>query len=132
MTTTLAKRLTVLNSCGIYARPGALLVNTIQKVAPNTTVTIRSDEYVGNGKSIINWFCLDGLCGKQVLVEARGPEAREVLEAIPLLFNQGFRSKEPCLPIPPTHSEIIELQDPEPSPPGKPPNAEEKGEGSVR
>lgn len=122
MTTTLAKRLTVLNSHGIYARPGALLVKTILKIAPNTTVTISNGEYVGNGKSIMAWLCLEGNNGKQLLVEARGPEAREVLEALTNLFNCGFMSGEACLPIPPTHSETIELPDPEPASPGEPPN----------
>ena len=121
MTTTLAKRLTVLNSHGIYARPGALLVKTILKIATNTTVTISNGEYVGNGKSIMAWLCLEGNNGKQLLVEARGPEAREVLEAITNLFNCGFMSGETCLPVPSAHSELIELQDPEFPPASKPP-----------
>ena len=122
MTTTLAKRLTVLNSYGIYCRPAALLVKTIWKIAPNTTVTISHGEYVGKGTSVMDWLCLEGTNGKQLLVEARGPEARDVLEAITNLFNQGFMSGEPCLPIPPAHSETIESPDPEPAPPDEPPN----------
>lgn len=122
MSTTLAKRLTVLNSYGIYCRPAALLVKTIWQIAPNTTVTISNGEYVGKGTSVMDWLCIEGNRGKKLLVEARGPEAREVLEAITNLFNQGFMSGEPCLPIPPAHSETIELPDPESAPPGEPPN----------
>lgn len=129
MSTTLARRLTVLNSHGIYCRPAALLVKTVWKIAPNTTVTISSGEYVGNAMSIMDWLCLEGNNGKQLRVEARGPEARDVLEAIAQLFNQGFMSGEPCLPIPPAHSETIELPDPDPAPPGDPPKDDRRACG---
>lgn len=117
MTTTLAKRLTVLNRNGIYCRPAALLVKTIWKTAPNTTVKISHGAQVGNGMSVMAWLTLEGIQGRPLHVEDCGPEAREVLEAITNLFNQGFMSGETCLPIPPAHSETIELPDPEPARP---------------
>ena len=122
MSHNLARHLTVLNSHGIYCRPAALLIKTIWKIAPNTAITISNGEYVGKGTSVMDWLCIEGNCGKKLLVEARGPEAWDVLEAITQLFNQGFMSGETCLPIPPAHSETIELPDPEPASPGEPPN----------
>lgn len=118
MTTTLAKRLTVLNSHGIYCRPAALLVKAARQIGPHTDVTVKYGAGFADGWSVMAWLTIEGIQGRQLLVEARGPEAREVLEALANLFNCGFMSGEACLPIPPTHSETIELPDPEPASPG--------------
>lgn len=105
----LARKLTILNQFGIYCRSSALMVRTMQAHGPNTQVSITRGDLTVNGKSIMGLLTLEGCRGCELLVEARGPEARAVLEAITELVNAGFLSGEPYLPIPPSHSEFIDL-----------------------
>ncbi|MFH0953771.1 MAG: HPr family phosphocarrier protein [Verrucomicrobiota bacterium] len=105
----LARKLTILNKYGIYARSSALLVKTAAKAGPNTEVTVTCEGTTVSCKSIMGLLTIEGYQGRELLVEARGPEARAVLEAITELVNLGFLSGEPCLPIPPSHSEFVDL-----------------------
>ena len=82
MSMAVARRLTVLNKYGIYARSAALIVRTVQKKGPNTAVTFTKDDCTINGGSILALLTIEGIQGTELLVEARGPEAREVLERL--------------------------------------------------
>lgn len=111
MSMPLARRLTVLNRYGMYARPAALIVKIIQLKGPHTAVTITKDNDTIKGTSIMGLLTLEATQGVELLVVAQGPEAREVLEELTHLFNVGFYSDEAQLAVPPAHSEFIELKD---------------------
>ena len=111
MTEHLARKLTVLNAYGLYARPSALLVKAVMcKAGRETEVLVSNGEITVSGLSIMGLLTLEGFQGRELQFTARGPEARVVLEAITALFNDGFGSGEPCLPTPPSHGEWIELE----------------------
>lgn len=103
----LARKLTVLNKYGIYATPAALIVKTVLKQAPNTEVKITCGDATVSGRSIMALLTIEACQGKELLIEAEGPEAREVIEAITELFNKAFLRDELAFPIPPAHSEWL-------------------------
>ena len=113
MTEHLARKLTVLNAFGLYARPSALVVKGIAKTGGETEVLVSNGEITVSGRSIMGLLTLEGYQGRELQFTAQGPAARAVLEAITLLFNDGFGSGESRLPIPASHGEWIELEKPE-------------------
>lgn len=108
MSEKLGRKLTVLNKYGIYATPAALIVKTVLKQAPNTEVKITCGDATVDGRSIMSLLTIEASQGKELLIEAYGPEAREVIEAITELFNKAFFRDERTLPIPRSHSEWVE------------------------
>lgn len=106
---TLRRRLTVLNSDGIYARPAARIVKTCAQAGADTHITFENNGYKVPGKSILALLTLDAWQGTELTLTATGPKAREVIEALTDLFNRGFDTGEPCLPIPPEHGEFVDL-----------------------
>ena len=120
MTEHLARKLTVLNAFGLYARPSALVVMNVNKHAVGgTEVFVSNGEIKVSAKSIMGLLTLEGFQGRELYCEAHGPGARAVLEAMTALFNDGFSSGEPQLERPASHSEWIVL-DREPDAPEAP------------
>lgn len=82
------KKVTILNSTGLHARPAAALV----KLASNfqSDFYIHSYGYRVNGKSILGVMTLAAEHGAQLELEWSGPDETEAMKAITELIDQKF------------------------------------------
>ena len=84
--------LEIKNRLGLHARAAALLVQTTGRY--NAEVTIAKDGEVVNGRSIMGVMMLAAEQGSRIDVTAKGPQAREALEAITALVDARFNEPE--------------------------------------
>ncbi len=82
------RRVTVLNSQGIHARPAALIVKTAGHFTSH--ITIGRDDLEVNGKSIMGVMMLAAECGAEILVRAEGDDADAAVAALAALVADGF------------------------------------------
>ena len=80
--------LEILNQKGLHARASAKFVQTVEKFDADVRVT-RCGESVG-GDSIMGLMMLAAGPGTSITVEARGPEAVNVVEALEALVTERF------------------------------------------
>lgn len=80
--------LEILNQKGLHARASAKFVQTVEKFDADVRVT-RCGESVG-GNSIMGLMMLAAGPGTSITVEARGPEAANVVEALETLVTERF------------------------------------------
>jgi phosphocarrier protein HPr len=80
--------LEILNQRGLHARASAKFVQTVEKFDADVRVT-RCGESVG-GDSIMGLMMLAAGPGTSITVEARGPEAANVVEALETLVTERF------------------------------------------
>ncbi len=84
----LAQQLTIVNRKGLHARASARFVRTAECIDANEQVV--KDGQSVNGNSIMGLMMLGAGPGSTILVQASGKQAREALEAIVELVNNGF------------------------------------------
>ncbi|MBN2560015.1 MAG: HPr family phosphocarrier protein [Phycisphaerae bacterium] len=108
-TTRLARRLMVLNQFGIYARPSVWIIKAAMKHRKDTKVVLKCGESTAEGHSMLGILTLEAIQGRELIVEAEGPHAREVIEEITACVNEGFRTGEPCLDAPSWQGEWLDL-----------------------
>jgi phosphocarrier protein HPr len=84
--------LEIVNKKGLHARASAKFVQTVEKFDAEVTVT-RGHETVG-GTSIMGLMMLSAATGTEIIVEARGKQADEVMEAISKLVTSGFGEED--------------------------------------
>jgi phosphocarrier protein HPr len=84
----LAQRLTIVNRKGLHARASARFVRTAECFDAEIHV-IRDGQSV-SGSSIMGLMMLGAGPGSTILVQATGRQAREALDAITTLVNNGF------------------------------------------
>lgn len=82
------QRLTICNKRGLHARASARFVRTADHFDAEVSVT-RDGVTVG-GTSIMGLMMLAAGPGSTILVQATGNQAREAVEAITELVNNGF------------------------------------------
>ena len=82
------QRLTIVNRRGLHARASARFARTAECFDAKLTVT-RNGVTVG-GSSIMGLMMLGAGPGSHVLVKSTGRQAREALEAIVTLIENGF------------------------------------------
>lgn len=82
------QRLTIVNQRGLHARASARFARTAECFRADISVT-RDGVTVG-GCSIMGLMMLGAGPGSTVLVQSKGPQAREALEAIVALVEAGF------------------------------------------
>lgn len=82
------QRLTICNKRGLHARASARFVRTADHFDAQVSVT-RDGVTVG-GTSIMGLMMLAAGPGSTILVRATGNQAREAIEAITELVNNGF------------------------------------------
>jgi phosphocarrier protein HPr len=82
------RRVTVVNSHGIHARPAAEIVKTAAKFKSNITI-IRDDLDV-NGKSIMGVMMLAAECGSEVVIRAEGEDEAAAIDALAALVASKF------------------------------------------
>jgi phosphocarrier protein HPr len=80
--------LEILNQKGLHARASAKFVQTVEKFDADVRVT-RCGESVG-GNSIMGLMMLAAGPGTSITVEARGPQAANVVDALEALVTERF------------------------------------------
>jgi phosphocarrier protein HPr len=80
--------LDIVNTRGLHARASAKFVQTVEKYEADVRVT-RGSETVG-GTSIMGLMMLAAGPGTSIRVEAKGPQAAEVMAALEALVTSGF------------------------------------------
>jgi len=88
----LARVLEIVNQKGLHARASAKFVQTVEKFNAEVRV-IRGGERVG-GTSIMGLMMLSAAPGTTITVEAFGPQAAEVLDALEALLADKFGEEE--------------------------------------
>jgi len=86
--TRLARELTIVNSRGLHARASAKFVKCAE--AFDADLTVSRDGQSASGMSIMGLMMLAAGEGSTIVVEARGPQAAQALEAISALVASGF------------------------------------------
>jgi phosphocarrier protein len=84
----LAQQLTIVNRKGLHARASARFVRTAECFEADIKVT--RDGQTVSGDSIMGLMMLGAGPGATILVQACGRQAREALDAITALVNNGF------------------------------------------
>jgi phosphocarrier protein HPr len=84
----LAQQLTIRNRKGLHARASARFVRTAECF--DATISVVRDGVSVNGNSIMGLMMLGAGPGSTILVQASGKQAREALDAITELVNNGF------------------------------------------
>ena len=84
--------LDIVNTRGLHARASAKFVQTVEKYEAQVRVT-RGGETVG-GTSIMGLMMLSAGPGTSITVEAFGPQAGEVLDALEALVSSKFGEEE--------------------------------------
>jgi len=82
----------ICNKKGLHARASAKFVQTVEKFDAEVRVT-RGNETVG-GTSIMGLMMLAASPGTSITVEATGPEAAEVMEALAALIASRFGEED--------------------------------------
>ncbi|HHB82962.1 MAG TPA: HPr family phosphocarrier protein [Devosia sp.] len=84
----LVQQMRICNQKGLHARASARFVRTVELFDAQVNVS-REGTSVG-GTSIMGLMMLAAGPGSSILVRASGPQAREVLDALSQLIDNGF------------------------------------------
>jgi phosphocarrier protein len=84
--------LPIVNQKGLHARASAKFVQTVERFEADVRVT-RAGETVG-GDSIMGLMMLAAAPGTEIVVDAVGPQAADVLEALAQLLADRFGEEE--------------------------------------
>jgi len=84
----LAQQLTIVNRKGLHARASARFVRIAECF--DAEIKVVRDGTAVNGNSIMGLMMLGAGPGSTILVQATGKQAREALDAITTLVNNGF------------------------------------------
>jgi phosphocarrier protein HPr len=84
--------LEIVNKKGLHARASAKFVQTVERFKADVKVT-RAGETVG-GSSIMGLMMLAAGPGTSISIEASGPEAAPVMEALTALVTSGFGEED--------------------------------------
>jgi len=78
----------IINKLGLHARAATKLVQMASSF--DAEVELQKDGHVANGKSVMGVLLLCGHQGSHVTVIARGPDARQAVQAIGGLITDRF------------------------------------------
>ncbi len=84
----LCQRVTICNRKGLHARASARFVRTAECF--EAEVSVARDGVSVDGTSIMGLMMLGAGPGSTVFITARGPQAREALESLVELVDNGF------------------------------------------
>ena len=86
------RELLVTNRLGLHLRAAARIVHVTNQF--KSQVLIHSNGVVVNAKSIMGILILAAACGSEVIVKAKGPDAKEALDSIEDLIERRFDEEE--------------------------------------
>lgn len=89
---TVTLKVVVSNPQGLHARPAELFVKTAGQF--QAQVEVVKDNQRVDGKSILNVLTLGAVEGTELQLEATGPDAQSVLDALAELFKDNFAENE--------------------------------------
>ncbi len=84
--------LEICNKRGLHARASAKFVQTVEKF--DADVKVRRGQEVVGGTSIMGLMMLGAGPGTTIMVEARGRDANEVIEALTALVSGRFTERD--------------------------------------
>jgi len=87
-----SRTVVVNNAQGIHARPADLIVRLTQQYP--CKIEFVKDNYRVDGKSILELLTLAAVQGTELTVEASGPDAQAVLDAVAELFAGNFAEQD--------------------------------------
>ena len=87
-TTVAARELSITNQRGLHARASAKFVKCAE--AFDTEITVTRDGMSVPATSIMGLMMLGAAIGTSIMVEAKGAQAEEALEALSLLVESKF------------------------------------------
>lgn len=86
---TVRQTVEVTNKLGMHARPAMKLFELVQQF--DAEVLLRNEDgTVAEASSVIALLMLDSAKGRQIEIEASGPQEQEALAAVIALFIAGF------------------------------------------
>lgn len=85
---TATRTVTVSNPTGLHARPSVAIATTVRKY--KSKVQIRRGNEVVDAGEVLQLLTLGAPQGTTLILTAKGPDAEEVLDAIVVLFADGF------------------------------------------
>jgi len=88
----LTRELAITNKRGLHARASAKFVQMVERFTAEITVTRGSETVSGN--SIMGLMMLAAAPGTSVTVTAKGPQAREALDALTELVGSRFGEED--------------------------------------
>ena len=84
--------LEIVNKKGLHARASAKFVHTVERYKAEVRVSNGGEQV--DGASILDLLMLGGAPGTTITVEATGPQAAEVVEALQALLASKFGEDE--------------------------------------
>lgn len=84
--------LTIVNTRGLHARASAKFVQCVEKFDAEVSVT--KDGNAVSGTSIMGLMMFAAAPGSTILIEATGPDAEAVLDALEALVTDGFGERD--------------------------------------
>lgn len=81
-------RVKVKNSQGLHARPASMIVKLLQGCESHVSFTYK--KVTVNAKSILSLLTLAATKNAQILIEAEGTDAQEVVERLAGAFERQF------------------------------------------
>jgi phosphotransferase system HPr (HPr) family protein len=87
------REVTVQLENGLHMQPSSQIVQLAQRFS--SELTIRKGDRVVDGKSMLDMLTLAAEHGTVLLLEARGDDAAEALEAVAALFARNFVADQP-------------------------------------
>lgn len=82
------RKVTVVNTLGIHARPAAEFVKLATRY--QSEITVSKDVFKVNGKSILGVMTLAAECGSELTLRAEGEDATRAVDALTELLSKEF------------------------------------------
>ncbi len=80
------KEVLIKNKQGLHARPAALFVQTAAKF--DSSVKVKKDKQVVDGKSIMSILSLGAECGNKVVIIAEGEDALQAISELEKILSK--------------------------------------------
>lgn len=88
----ISEKITIHNKLGLHARASAKIVSTASHYRAEIYLVYRDKR--ANAKSIMSVMMLGAGLGKEIAIEATGPEEKEAVDALAKLFYDKFGEEE--------------------------------------
>ncbi|MFR3779185.1 MAG: PTS phosphocarrier protein NPr [Enterobacter sp.] len=87
---TVKQTVEITNKLGMHARPAMKLFELMQGFRRRRCIYVMTEDAEAEANGVIALLMLDSAKGRQIEVEATGPQEEEALAAVIALFNSGF------------------------------------------
>lgn len=94
--TTVSRRVTLVNKRGLHARASAKFVQCVERFNVSVEVTSHNDVCMETveADSIMELLMLGSACGEDITITAKGPEAQQAADALEHLVKDHFGEGE--------------------------------------